>query len=59
MWGYSEYMYSIYCCGDNTLERAKVAGALDARELYPDFKPVALEECAKQFYTKIPWYITG
>lgn len=50
VWAYFEYSYSLYVCGDNTLEKAKIAGALDARELYPDFKPVTLEECARKFY---------
>jgi hypothetical protein len=29
--------------GDNTLANAKYLGYLDARELYPDFKPRTLE----------------
>lgn len=52
-WTYYEYVYSMYVCGDNTLEKAKADGALDARELYPDFKPQSLEQSAKQFYTTI------
>jgi len=52
-----EYVYLLYSCGDNTLERAKVDGALDARELYPDFKPESLEEGVKQFYAEVPDYL--
>lgn len=48
----SEYAYSIYVRGDNTVEHAKSLGALDARELYPDLKPPSLEEYAKAFYGK-------
>ncbi|KAF8479938.1 NAD-P-binding protein [Gautieria morchelliformis] len=54
--GYYEYVYSMYTCGDNTVEKAKANGALDARELYPDFKPENLEQCAKRFYTNVPDY---
>lgn len=56
-WGAFEYAYSLYLCGDNTLENAKADGALDARELYPDYKPDTLEEYAKKFYTKLPSYL--
>lgn len=48
---WAEYVHSIYICGDNTLENAKAKGALDARELYPDFKPETLGQYMKQFYT--------
>jgi hypothetical protein len=49
-WTIYEYVYSLYCRGDNTLEKAKALGALDARELYPYFKPTTLEQWAKEFY---------
>lgn len=52
-WSYYEYAYSIYVCGDNTLEKAKADGALDGRELYPDFKPQSLEQSAAKFYATI------
>ena len=50
MWHTYEYAYSRYLRGDNTLENAKAQGALDARELYPDFKPVTLTHFAEGFY---------
>jgi hypothetical protein len=56
-WGGLEYAHSLYLCGDNTLENAKADGALDARALYPDYKPDTLEEYAKKFYTNLPSYI--
>ncbi|PCH44151.1 NAD(P)-binding protein, partial [Wolfiporia cocos MD-104 SS10] len=49
-WAGSEYMISLHILEENTLENAKALGALDARELYPDIKPVTLEEYAKRFY---------
>ncbi|KAJ5416621.1 isoflavone reductase family protein [Penicillium crustosum] len=36
----SQYNYSKYVRGDNSPESAKSLGYLNARELYPDFKPV-------------------
>lgn len=39
-----EYDYSKYVRGDNTPEYAKYLGYLDARELYPDFKPITYRE---------------
>ena len=36
--------------GDNTVERAKAAGALDFQELYPDAKVSSFEEIAERFY---------
>ncbi|PCH44150.1 NAD(P)-binding protein [Wolfiporia cocos MD-104 SS10] len=48
--GVSEYMISMHILGENTLENAKALGALNVRELYPDIKPVTLEEYAKRFY---------
>jgi hypothetical protein len=35
-----EYCVSKYVRKDNTLENAKYLGYLDARELYPDVKPI-------------------
>jgi hypothetical protein len=40
----AEYNYAKFVRGDNTLENAKYLGYLDAKELYPDFKPMGLEE---------------
>ncbi|KAM0335678.1 hypothetical protein ACHAQA_000727 [Verticillium albo-atrum] len=42
-----EYWQSWGVRGDNTPETARYLGYLDARELYPDFKPRTLEEYAK------------
>ncbi|KAK1221109.1 hypothetical protein PQX77_016087 [Marasmius sp. AFHP31] len=47
-----EYSRSLWFRGDNSLEKALAAGALDARALYPDYKPLSLEEWAKGFYSK-------
>ncbi|RBQ80346.1 hypothetical protein VDGD_01322 [Verticillium dahliae] len=43
-----EYWNSWGVRGDNTPETAAYLGYLDARELYPDFKPRTLEEYAKE-----------
>jgi hypothetical protein len=43
-------VYSIYFRGDNTVETAKLQGALDGRELYPELKLQSLEEYAQEFY---------
>lgn len=51
-WHIYEYAHSLYLRGDNTLENAKAHGALDARELYPDFKPVTLTQHAEEFYSQ-------
>ena len=40
----AEYNYSKYVRRDNTPEYAKYLGYLDARELYPDFKPKDFRE---------------
>jgi hypothetical protein len=40
----SEYLLSKYIRGDNSLENAKYLGYLDAKELYPDFKPISFSE---------------
>jgi hypothetical protein len=42
-----QYKYSKFIRGDNTPEVAKYLGYLDARELYPDFKPKTFEEFTK------------
>ena len=40
--------------GDNTVTNAiEIGGALDCRELYPDYKPMNAEEFAKQFYKEL------
>ncbi|KAF9262029.1 NAD-P-binding protein [Marasmius fiardii PR-910] len=46
----NEYMRNVFIRGENTVENAVEAGALDARALYPDYVPPVLEEFAKQFY---------
>lgn len=40
--GLAQYMYTLGIRGDNTPEHAKYLGYLDARELYPEFKPTTL-----------------
>ena len=48
-----QYSYSLWVREDNLIEKAKVAeygGALDARELYPDFKPKSFRQVAEEFY---------
>ncbi|KAL0057853.1 hypothetical protein AAF712_015487 [Marasmius tenuissimus] len=47
-----EYSRSVWFRGENTIENAVAAGALDARALYPDYKPLPLEEWARGFYSK-------
>ncbi|KIM82049.1 hypothetical protein PILCRDRAFT_8280 [Piloderma croceum F 1598] len=42
--------YSLYLRGDNTVETAKLQGALDGRVLYPELKLQSLEEYAQEFY---------
>jgi hypothetical protein len=39
-----EYNISKFIRGDNTSENARYLGYLDARELYPDFKPISFSE---------------
>jgi hypothetical protein len=51
---HSEYQLSIYIRGDNTVANAKAAGALDARELYPDVQMTSVEDFAKDFYANPP-----
>jgi hypothetical protein len=44
-----QYDVSGYVREDNTPENAKYLGYLDAKELYPDFKPISL----KSFLTEL------
>ncbi|KAJ7065688.1 hypothetical protein C8F01DRAFT_982107 [Mycena amicta] len=39
-----DYHFSMFVRGDNTPENAEYLGYLDARQLYPDFKPVRFRE---------------
>ncbi|KAF9886755.1 hypothetical protein FE257_011132 [Aspergillus nanangensis] len=41
----AQYDYSKYVRGDNQPAYAKFLGYLDARELYPDLKPISFREC--------------
>lgn len=58
-----QYHYSKYVRGDNTPEYAKYLGYLDARDLYPDFKPVTYREFLQELldgkgvkpYADISW----
>lgn len=52
---YWDYHYSMWILGENCKEMAKLpelGGALDARELYPDFKVRPLEDYAKELYSQ-------
>jgi hypothetical protein len=40
----SQYILSKYFRRDNTPENARYLGYLDAKDMYPDFKPVSFEE---------------
>ncbi|KAL1845783.1 hypothetical protein Plec18167_004976 [Paecilomyces lecythidis] len=44
----SQYQYSKYVRQDNRPWYAKFLGYLDARELYPDFKPISFRECVQE-----------
>lgn len=49
-----QYFNSMWIRGDNTVANAKTpeyGSALDARELYPDLKPKALEEYVREIFT--------
>jgi len=51
----AEYMHSLFVRGDNTVANAKKAnygGALDARELYPDFKVTSIEDFTRELYSE-------
>lgn len=43
-----EYKLSKYIRRDNTQENAIYLGYLDARDLYPDFRPITFEQCFKE-----------
>ena len=43
-----QYKYSKYIRGDNSPEMARYLGYLDARELYPDFKPITFKEYLRE-----------
>jgi hypothetical protein len=45
-----EYEVSTYVREDNTLENANYLGYLDARELYPDFKPVSFRSYLAELF---------
>lgn len=47
---HAEYNNSLFVRGDCNVQTAKALGALDARELYPDFKPVPFEDRIRAFY---------
>lgn len=44
----SQYKYSKYVRQDNRPWYAKFLGYLDARELYPDLKPISFRECFQE-----------
>lgn len=44
----AEYQLSWGIRGDNVPEYAKYLGYLDAKELYPDFKPISFEEYVQE-----------
>ena len=44
----TEYVYSKFVRGDNTLANAKYLGYLDGRELYPDFQPIKFADYFKE-----------
>ncbi|KAJ8474130.1 hypothetical protein ONZ45_g16059 [Pleurotus djamor] len=54
----SDYYYSLYIRGDNTLANAEAAGSLDGRKLYPDIPIPSVEEEMKAFYAnpQVPDY---
>lgn len=43
-----EYMHSCNVRGDNSPESARYLGFLDAKDLYPDFRPRRYEEFLKE-----------
>lgn len=47
VWG-MQYIHSKFIRRDNTLENAAYLGYLDARVLYPDFKPRTFEQCLQE-----------
>jgi hypothetical protein len=49
-----EYNYSLWVREDNLVEKAKrpeYGSALDARELYPNYKPKTFRETAEEYYS--------
>ena len=44
----AQYFYSTWARGDNQPEKAKFLGYLDAKELYPDLKPLTLEDTVRK-----------
>jgi hypothetical protein len=44
----AEYGVSKYVRGDNTPENAEYLGYIDARKLYPDFKPISFENFLRE-----------
>ena len=58
----AQYSLSKFIRQDGTLENAKYLGYLDARELYPDFKPISFEEYVDELVAgggKRPWETTN
>lgn len=58
----AQYSLSKFIRQDGTLENAKYLGYLDARELYPDFKPISFEEYVDELLAgggKRPWETTN
>lgn len=49
----SDYAWSVFARGDNTVEAAMSLGILDARELYPDVKIEPFEDFARNFYKSL------
>lgn len=49
----SDYLFSVFVRGDNTVEAAKSMGILDARVLYPDVEVEPLDEFAKKYYKSL------
>jgi len=51
-----EYQRSLWVRGDNTIANAKKAeygGALDVKELYPDYKPRTLEQIIREYAAEL------
>ncbi|KAH8825527.1 NAD(P)-binding protein [Flagelloscypha sp. PMI_526] len=51
------YYSALYIHGENTVEKAVADGVLDSHKLYPDYKPMSLEESVQTFY-KAPYVFT-
>ncbi|TRM68620.1 hypothetical protein BD626DRAFT_394932 [Schizophyllum amplum] len=50
-----EYAQSLFVRGDNTRDNAVRGGALDARELYPEYKSRTVAEFAETYYPNPPY----